>query len=260
MHKFQIAYNSIFGLLVLFLSVSYLSLSLISCTTTKKNMLYFENLPKDTILHNLVTKDFELKIRKGDVLNISVSSLSSENSALFTSPQTAAGTAATAAPGYIVDLNGNILYPKLGFVHAEGMTRTELRDHLSKDLLPYLKEPLITVNFVNHKVTMIGEVNHVIDMPDETMTILEAISESGGIPATARKDNILVIRENDADKQFKRLNLNNSSIFTSPFYYLKPNDILYVEPNKKSVGKTQQIIGYVTTGLSLFFLILSRIK
>src|SRR5258708_1862092 len=91
MHKFQIAYKSIFRLLFFFLSASYLSLSFISCTTTKKNVLYFENLPGDTILHNLVTKDFELKIRKEDILNIGVSSLSSENSALFTAPQGAAG-------------------------------------------------------------------------------------------------------------------------------------------------------------------------
>ena len=257
MYKFQIAYKPVFRIFILFLSVSYLSLMLISCSTTKKNVLYFENLRKDTVLHNLVTKDFEIKIRKGDVLNINVNSLSSEVSALFTAPQVAAG--ATAGSGYLVDLNGNILYPKLGFIHVEGMTRTELRDRLLKDLLPYLKEPVITVNFVNHKVIIIGEINHVLDMPDETMTILEAISQSGGILSTARKDNILVIREIDADKQFKRLNLNNSSIFTSPFYYLKPNDILYIEPNKKGTGKTQQIISYVTAGLSFVFIILDRI-
>src|SRR5438045_2718581 len=114
MHKFQLAYRSVFRLLFFFY-VPYLSLSVISCTTTK-NILYFENLPKDTILHNLVTKDFELKIRKGDVLNIGVSSLSSENSALFTAPQGAAGAGANAISGYTVDINGNILYPKLGFI------------------------------------------------------------------------------------------------------------------------------------------------
>src|SRR5258706_11415743 len=133
MHKFQIAYKSIFRLMFLFLSASYVSLFFISCTTTKKNVLYFENLPGDTILHNLVTKDFELKIRKEDILNIGVSSLSSENSALFTAPQGAAGAGATAIAGYTVDTNGNILYPKLGFIHVEGMTRAELRDHLLKD-------------------------------------------------------------------------------------------------------------------------------
>jgi polysaccharide export outer membrane protein len=231
-----------------------------SCTSSKKN-LYFENLPKDTVLHNLVTKDFELKIKKGDILNIGVSSLSAENSDIFTAPQSSSGGAGNAASGFLVDINGNILYPKLGVLHVEGLTRDELKNLLMKQLLPYLKEPVITVNFVNHKVILMGEINQVLNMTNETMTILEAISQGGGVPATARKDNILVIRENGTDKQFKRLDLSNSSVFTSPFYYLKPNDILYVEPDpaKKGSGKTQQIIGYVTAGISFIFIILDRI-
>jgi polysaccharide export outer membrane protein len=95
------------------------------------------------------------------------------------------------------------------------------------------------------------------------LTLLEVISLSGGIPKSARKDNILVIRENGGDKQFKRLNLNNSSIFTSPFYYLRPDDIVYIEPDPaqlKSTTSTAQIISYVSTGLSFIFLILSRVK
>ncbi|MEO6328412.1 MAG: polysaccharide biosynthesis/export family protein [Ginsengibacter sp.] len=260
MQKLQLAYKSIFRMFGFFLLVSYLSSFLVSCVSSKKNVLYFENLPKDTILYNLVTKDFEIKIRKGDVINIAVTSLSTEASLVFNSPQVAAG-GANSGSGYMVDLDGNVLYPKLGVIHVEGMSPTELRDRLLKDLLPYLKDPAITVTFVNHKIVIIGEVNQVLMMPNESMTILEAISQSGGVPLTARKDNILVIRENGADKQFKRLNLNNSSIFTSPFYYLKPNDILYVEPDlaQKGAGKTQQIVGYITAGISLIFIIADRI-
>lgn len=237
-----------------------INIFLISCTPTKK-ISYFQNLPNDTILRNLVTKDFEIKIRKGDIINIGVSSLSVEASAIFTLPQIASGTTATS--GFTIDANGDILYPKLGILHVEGLTRDELRNRLLKELLPYLKEPVITINFVNHKVIVMGEVNQVIPMPTETMTLLEVISLSGGIPKTARKDNILVIRENGADKQFKRLNLDNSSIFTSPFYYLRPDDIVYIEPDQaqlKSTTSTAQIISYVTTGLSFIFLILSRVK
>jgi polysaccharide export outer membrane protein len=242
------------GLVICFISLNLF----VSCTPAKK-ILYFQNLPNDTVLHNLVTKDFELKIAKGDIINISVSSLSAEASAIFTPQQVAAGTGA--ASGFLVDMNGNILYPKLGTLHVEGLTRDELKIRLLKDLLPYLKEPAVTVNFVNHKVVVIGEVNHVLPMPDETMTLLEAISLSGGIPQTARKDNILVIRQIENGKQFKRVNLNNNSIFYSPFYYMRPDDIVYVEPSKtKSAVSTTQIISYVATGLSLLFLILNRIK
>ncbi len=234
-----------------------------SCTSTK-NMLYFENLPKDTTLHNLVTKDFEIKIKKGDVINIGVSSLSAENSILFTAPQTSLN--ATGASGYLVDKNGNILYPKLGAVYVEGMTRDELKNRLLKDLLPYLKDPVVTINFVNHKVTVFGEVGapQVLNMIGESMTLLDAIAASGQLSKIARKDNILIIREsnNGADKTFKRLNLNNSSIFYSPFYYLMPNDIVYIEPDPakdEGTNKTQRIIGYASAGLSLVLIILDRI-
>ncbi len=247
----------------------YFAVFFISCTTSKKTVLYFADLPGDTILHNLVNKDFQLKIRKGDVLNIGVSSLSMENSTLFMAPQMAAasggGAGLSAGPGYLVDVNGNILYPKLGLVHVEGITRDELRDRLLKDLSPYLKEPVITVTFVNHKITILGDIGHpqVLPMTSDNMTLLDAISLSGELTKTSRETNILVIRDTGADKQFKRLNLNNSSIFYSPFYYLKPDDILYVEqdPAKiKTTNNTQQVIGFVTTGISLLFLILSRIK
>jgi polysaccharide export outer membrane protein len=256
MQRHYILGRSWLGLVTCFLGLNLF----VSCTPAK-NILYFQNLPNDTVLHNLVTKDFELKIRKGDILNIGVSSLSTEVSAIFTAPQLASGDAA--ASGFLVDNNGDILYPKLGVLRVEGLTRNELKNRLLKDLLPYVREPVVTVSFVNHKVTVLGEANKVFPMQNETLTLLEVISLSGGIPKSARKDNILVIRENGGDKQFKRLNLNNSSIFTSPFYYLRPDDIVYIEPDPaqlKSTTSTAQIISYVSTGLSFIFLILSRVK
>lgn len=238
----------------------------VCCTPTKK-ILYFENLPKDTILHNLVTKDFEIKIRKGDLINIGITSLSSESSAIFTAPQiSAGGTGALAAAGFLVDMSGNIMLPKLGVIHVEGLTRDELKNLLMKQILSkeLLKEPVVTVYFVNHRVTVMGEISNpqVLNIPVENLTLLQALVLCGGISKTARKDNVLIIRENGADKEFKRVNLNNSSIFTSSFYYLRPDDIVYVEPDtsKKGNSNVQQIITFASTGLSLLFLILSRIK
>jgi polysaccharide export outer membrane protein len=164
--------------------------------------------------------------------------------------------------GYIVDHEGNISFPKIGVIHVEGMTRDELKNKLLKDMSPaYLKEPVITVNFVNHKVTVIGENNaSIVNMVNEKLTLLDALVAGGGIDKNSRKDNVLVIRDNGTDKQFKRLNLNSSTIFTSPFYYLRPDDIVYIEPKKETIEKSpQQIIGYATAGLTLIFLLLDRI-
>jgi polysaccharide biosynthesis/export protein len=239
-------------------------MTLLYCSSCKtpQNAIYFQNLPKDTTLHNLVTKDFELKIRKGDVINIGVTSLSDLASALFMAPEVSTGGAAGAGAGYQVDKDGNILYPKLGVLHIEGMTRDELKNRLLKDLLPYLQEPIVTVNFVNHKVTVFGEVVNpgVLSMTNEQLTILEALVLSGNFNKTARRDNVLVIRQNGGDKQFKRLNLDNSSILNSPFYYLRPDDIIYVEPQPEKKGTNpQQVISYVTAGLSFIFIVLDRI-
>jgi polysaccharide biosynthesis/export protein len=233
-----------------------------SCAPVK-NVVYFENLQKDTTLHNLVNNNFELKIRKNDLLNINIISPEPVSTALFngsqsisTSSSTTGGSSAGASGGYLVDNDGNIVMYKLGIVHVEGLTRNELKEHLQKDLAPYLKDAVVTIRFLSNRVTMLGEVAHpqVIAMPNEQISLLEAIAQSGDLTFTGRRDNILVIRETPNGKQFKRLNLNDNSIFYSSFYYLKPDDVVYVEPTKfkiKNTGQTGQIIGYALSGVSV---------
>ncbi len=139
------------------------------------------------------------------------------------------------------------------------MTRKELKAKLEKDLSPYLKETVVSVGFLNRHVTMIGGISpQVLPIVTDNMTLLDALAASGDIGQRARPDNILVIRDKDGTKEFKRLNLTDQSIFYSPYYYLQPNDIVYVEPLKVKVDKTLQIFSYVTTGVSIIILILGR--
>lgn len=226
-----------------------------SCSTAKKT-IYFQDLPKDTTLTHLVSKDFEPKIQKGDLLGIVVASLSPENTAIYNAPQNTQGTLS----GYLVDENGNIQFIKLGLIHAEGMTRKELKDTLEKALTPYLAQTVITVGFLNRHVTMMGAVSpQVIPMTNDNMTLLDALAASGDIGDKGRTDNILVIREKNNTKEFKRLNLTDKSIFYSPYFYLQPNDIVYVEPIKKKQDNTLRIVSYITSGLSIVLFILDRI-
>ena len=242
---FNIQHNSFLLLFIILLS---------SCSNTRKT-IYFQDLQKDTTLRNLVSKDFETKIRKPDLLGITVASLSPENTAIYNAPQNAVGL----LTGYLVDENGNIQFIKLGNLHVEGMTRKELKAQLEKDLSPYLKDPVVAVGFLNRHVTMMGGISpQVLPLVTDNMTILDALAASGDIGVKGRPDNILVIREKDDSKEFKRLNLTDKSIFYSPYFYMHPNDIVYVEPMKIRQDITTRIISYVTTGLSLFFLILSR--
>ena len=140
------------------------------------------------------------------------------------------------------------------------MTRKELKDTLEKSLIPYLKDAVVSVGFLNRHVTLLGGIGaQVIPLANDNMTILDALAMGGDIGEKGRSDNILVIREKDDNKEFKRLNLTDNSIFYSPYFYLQPNDIVYVEPEKIKVSKTAQIISYVTTGITFLIFILNQL-
>lgn len=214
------------------------------------------DLPKDTLLTNLVSKNQEIKIRNGDLLNITVSSLSPENTAIYNAPQNTVGSQS----GYLVDDNGAIQFVKLGSISVAGLSRKELKTKLENDLLPYLAQPVVAIGIMNRHVTMMGAVSpQVLPMVEDHMTLLDALAASGDIGSKGRTDNILVIREKENGKEFKRLDLTDKSIFYSPYFYLQPNDVIYVEPVKEKANKTAQIFSYVTAGISFLILIIDRI-
>src|SRR5205085_7697992 len=105
-------------------------------------------------------------------------------------------------------------------IHVEGLTRTELKQKLEKDLAPYLKDAIISIRFLNNRVTVLGDVLKpgVVTISNEQISLLEALGEVGDLTLSGRRDNILVIRETDTGKQFKRINLTDNSLLSSPFY------------------------------------------
>ena len=228
---------------------------MLSSCKTEKSTAYFQNRPDNSLLQTLITKDFEHKVRPGDILLLSFNSANPLNSALFnTSPE-----------GYIVDKRGNINIYKLGEVNVQGLTLNEVKTKLSTQLTDYLKDLVIGLTFKNHKVLVMGEVNMpgAVVMVTEHLTILEALTRSGDLKESAKKDQILVIRETGNGKIFNRMSLLDDSIFNSPFYYLQADDIVYVEPDpakKKKDNNTSQIVGYIISGLSIALLLFDRIK
>ena len=245
----------------LFIAVAILS----SCATTN-NSYYFKTLKKATTISGFISNDLESKIRKGDNLGIIINSLSVEENAKFNSAGlliTEKGT----LPGYLVKPDGTIRLYRFGNVKVEGLTRRELADKMQADLLPYLKEPIVNVTYLNHKVTVMGEVAspQVLNMPEEQMSLLDAIVLSGDVKESARRDDILVIRENGTQKQVKHINLENHSILTSPWYYVQPNDIVYVMPdiNKTNTEekrrRVQNTLSLAASGISLLIIILNRV-
>ncbi len=253
-------YRAIFGCLA--------AISFASCTSPK-NAYYFKTLPRDTTINTTVSRLTESTIRKNDQLAISISSLNPDEDRIYNAAALSVASASTPGSGgggYLVDANGNIQLHRLGSIHAEGMTRRELKNKIETDIKPYLKDPVVTVRYLNHRVTVIGEIASpsVISMPEEQLSILEVLGASGDISVLGKKDNILIIRETETGKQFKRLNLEDHSIFTSEWYYLKPDDVVYVEPNDKKIkdekrARTQQTVSLAISGISLAIIILDRI-
>jgi polysaccharide export outer membrane protein len=231
-----------------------------SACKAPKDIVYFQNVASDTTLQNSISKNFDLKIKPDDLLYVGVTSASPEQSALFNAPQIAIVGGGTTS-GYLVDKKGDIQVYKLGDVNVRGLTRLELKEKLQRELQPYLKDPVVTVRFLNNKVTVLGEVNRpgIVPMTSDQMTLIEAIGQSGDLRATGRRDNILVIRQTETGKDFRRVSILDNSIFNSPYYYLQSEDIIYVEPNlKKLNNKTPQIISYVISGTSLIIYLISR--
>lgn len=246
----------LFNLKVTILAVAFLLL-LGACNTAKKTT-YFQDLQTDTTLNNLVSKSFETKIQPGDLLSITIASLSPENAAIYNAPPNNVGS----LPGFLVDKAGNIDFIKLGKIQVAGLTREELRQKLQTDLQPYLAQTVVAVGYLNRHITLLGAISpQVLPMTTEHMTIFDALAASGDIGTKGKSDNVLVIREkeNGKERDFKRLNLTDKSIFYSPYFYMQPNDIVYVEPLKEKTNNTLRIVSYVTTGITFVLFILDRL-
>ena len=241
-----------------------------SSCSTPKNSYYFKNMPRDTSINTTINRQTESMIRKNDQLSVTISSLNPEedrvyNAAALSLVSGAAG-AGSGTSGYFVDANGNIQLHRLGNIHAEGMTRRELKNKIETDIKPYLKDAVVTVRYLNHRVTVMGEVAkpQVVAMPEEQLSILEVLGASGDITVMGKRDNVLIIRETETGKQFKRLNMEDKAVFTSEWYYLKPDDVVYVEPNDKKVteekrARTQQTVSLALSGLSLVIIVLNSL-
>jgi polysaccharide export outer membrane protein len=246
-----------------------ITLFAVSCVNTRK-AVYFNDIQDSTI--PLTLADLEPVIQKNDLLSITVSSLNTKATETFNAPNTATiqgGSSmgnAIQATGYLVDQEGNIQFPILGKIKATGLTKKALTDNITKSLIDtkQLLDPIVNIRYLNYRVTVLGEVAHptVVNVPNEKITLLEAIGLAGDLTLFAKRDNVMVLREEDGKRIIKRLDLNSNEILTSPYFYLKTNDIVYVEPNKAKIRSTNRIsewLPVVFSGLSLAAIIIDRL-
>lgn len=163
--------------------------------------------------------------------------------------------------GYLVDTDGNIQFPVLGEINVVNQTRGQLEDYLTRELREYVTDAVVRVRIMNFKITVLGETgSSVIDVPDERISVLQAIAMAGDISYDGKRDNILVIRDHNGKLSYGRVDLTSVDVFKNPFYYLKQNDIVYVEPTYRKVKSAgfitswQGIVSVITTAFSLIVL------
>lgn len=165
---------------------------------------------------------------------------------------------------YLIDQNGEIDYPVLGKIKLAGFTRNEAIDFLKIKLKEYIVDPGVNIQIVNFKVTVLGEVNRpgTFTLENERITVLEALGLAGDLTINGLRNNVMVIRETPQNKEFFRLDLTSSQVVTSPAYYLKQNDVVYVEPNKAQISSSTynrntpiiiSIAGLIITVISVIF-------
>lgn len=255
----------------LFFIIPVIFLFLASCTSTKK-VIYLNDLTAaDSAALRQAQNVFETPIQKNDQLWISiggsnVADLAVLNSAagVVAGAQSNAG-ASNSILGYLVEADGKIKVPYVGKIQAEGLTRTQLEVNLTELFKEYTKNPVVNVRFLNYNFTVLGEVTRPgrMNMPTERTTILEAISMAGDISYLGKRDNVLVIREENGSRTMGRLNLLSKDIFKSPFFYIKTNDVIYIEPVKaKFIAREglPQYLSVAAVGLSLIITLINLRK
>lgn len=230
-------------------SLTYASLVLF-CLNSCGSVKYPEMLMFEQVQNELAALDSLpiLVIQPDDILSIKVSSRKPDDVIAFQlerETQALAGTGANALgvlDGYRVNEEGKIYLPLIGEIRAAGKTVSELRN----EIVTALRSGLITdasvqVRFLNFRVTILGEVNlpSAYTIPNERLTVLEAIGMAGDFTSYAKRNSVLIIRERNEVREFVRINTQDKSLFQSPYFYLQPNDLVYVAPLKAKKYATQ---------------------
>jgi len=254
-----------------------------------KNIPYFKDVP-DTLKTAQIVNMANVKtpvIRPDDILSILIQSVDPSVTSIYNrdTKSTAAITSAmpsafqpngigqqapslasaqlNAVSGYLVDKNGNIELPLIGKTKISGLTTREAADSIKNLLSLYYKDLTVDVRYSNFQVTVLGEVLRpaTYTLPNERITVLDALGLAGDLTIYGKRENVLLIRDSTADqKQLIRLNLTSKDIMMSPYFFLKQNDVIYVEPNKQKLAsldaaRTRNIVigSSIVTLLIAFF-------
>ncbi|HVD98458.1 MAG TPA: polysaccharide biosynthesis/export family protein [Cytophagaceae bacterium] len=260
------------GLIILVTVLAALS----SCVSSRK-VRYFRDIADTTHGSRLASQPFkDPVIQPDDILSISIQTIDPQNSTIINQMSGAMPSvgSSSASPigqqvvtGFIVDKQGEVELAMIGKVKLAGKTTAEARDTLRTLAGLYFKNCTVNVRFVNYKITVLGEVNRpaTYTVPNEKISLLDALGLAGDLTIYGKRNNVLLIRESEkGGKEVERFNLNSSDIFKSPYFYLRQNDVIYVEPNKAKAASLNtaraQTFALIGTMLSVLIVLFSRVN
>jgi polysaccharide export outer membrane protein len=231
-----------------------------------KKIVYLNNLPDSISASNpYVIKDvtpfIEPVILTNDLLAITLQTMEQGTSNTPITSNTAG--AFNPLNAFLVDKNGNVELALIGFVKVAGLTTSEAREVIKQRARDYYKEPVVNVKIANFDIRVLGEVNKpgVYNYVTEKISILDVITNAGGLTFQGKHDNILLIRTEGDTKLFTRFSVLTTDIFRHPQFYIKQRDIIYVEPTRFKVESSDnrflRNVGLISSLISFATLILA---
>jgi polysaccharide export outer membrane protein len=243
-------------------------------------------LPSETVVFNSpeeLLNAVELRVQPDDLLRINVLSFDQEASAPFNTEgqagpggqqigfqQQGLGGASSNGfelfSGYFVDREGFINFPVLGRLKVAGLTIAEVEKLVSDGIKPYLKDGVVNARFLNFKITFLGEVFRpgTLRLSNQRINLLEALGMAGDFTPYANRTNVLLIREQNGQRFYQRLNFQDPELMHSPYFYLQQNDIIYVEPAQAKVATVsdpfQRFFSYGSAVLSVVTLVIALFR
>lgn len=240
--------------------------ALAACSAPSK-VAYFQDSEEQTAIKS---EPVQIRIQPADMISIIVNCRDAQLSLLFNLPYVTnylggsgiGSSSMSGVSGYIVDNEGNIDFPVVGTIHVAGLTRTETATKIKSILEDQnlVKDPHVTVSFMNLGLTVLGEVAHPgkITINRDNITILEALSIAGDLTIYGKRENIIVLREENGVQTPYRIDITSTqNMLASPAYYLKQNDVVYVEPN--DVRKRQSTVNGNNVRSTSFWLSLASL-
>lgn len=246
-----------------------LFVAFLSSCSSYQQIPYYQDLAQSGEAKQQVTNETALTISLSDLLAINVTSKNPETATIFNYNLSTVNASHNVTPenpviGYRVDEQGYIHLPLIGKLMVQGMTTTQIRDNMTRALTTYYKDPVVNIRIINFRVAIYGDVlkPDMYTLENERTTVTQALSLAGDLNITAMRKNVLLIRTENGERKMVRLDLTSKNIFNSPYYYLKNNDEIYVQPDRTkfaTVDRGYRTASLVLSGLSIIAIVLSNI-